>query len=486
MVRLLKQRYLIIDKLGQGGMGAVYKAKDTQLGDRLVAIKEMSQQGLSLQEIAEAADGFKREAHMLAGLHHPNLPSIHDYFTEAGHWYLVMSCIEGETLEDYLEAKGGWLPIKEVLDIGMKLCTVLDYLHTHQPKIIFRDLKPSNVIRTSNGYLYLIDFGIARHFKPGQTKDTVSFGSMGYAAPEQYGRAQTTTQSDIYSLGAMLHQLLTGHDPASNAPTPFDFPPLRLHSQLVPASLETLIMQMVEKEAYKRPAGIAVIKQKLQHITAQQTAKMPLPPTSPVKISPLVPYQPGLQRSYSPQQLVVPTPTKRGLTRRTVMVGLVGLVVVGVVGEIWSKQTSNLPVMPDRSTSTVPILAGQSWEGQANQYDYGQYPMILKIAKIQNNLFSGFLHWPSLGDTITNVNGSIVSDFGDSVEQSKWQYVDGFNSGAKGTWLKFIETSFVQGNSVLLNVSYYALAHSDGTIHGVFFLEGASTTKGDFVLYQKI
>src|SRR5713101_1705781 len=181
---LLNKRYRILDSIGKGGMGAVYRAEDTQLGNRKVAIKEMSQSGLSPQEVIEAADAFKQEAHILAGLQHPNLPSIHDHFSEAGRWYLVMSFIQGETLEEYLnKAKGGKLPVEEVLQIGIQLCKVLGYLHTQQPPIIFRDLKPSNIMRTSDGHLYLIDFGIARHFKPGQARDTAAYGSMGYASP---------------------------------------------------------------------------------------------------------------------------------------------------------------------------------------------------------------------------------------------------------------------------------------------------------------
>src|SRR6266699_1400755 len=210
---LLKQRYLILSQLGKGGLGAVYKAEDAQLGNRLLAVKEMSQSGLSPQEIIEAAENFKREALLLAGLTHPNLPSIYDHFSEAGRWYLVMDFIEGETLEERLNKEPeGHLSVEETQQIGVQLCTVLGYLHSRQPPIIFRDLKPANVMMTLDGHLYLIDFGIARHFKPGQAKDTIAFGSPGYAAPEQYGKAQTTARSDIYSLGANLHQLLTGID----------------------------------------------------------------------------------------------------------------------------------------------------------------------------------------------------------------------------------------------------------------------------------
>ncbi len=190
---LIKQRYRIIGRLGNGGFGAVYKAEDTQFGNRLVAVKEMNRGGRGPEEVAGAAEAFKREALLLAKLKHPSLPSIYDHFTEAGRWYLVMDYIEGETLEAYLNTTSRrYLPVTEVLEIGMQLCEVLDYLHTRYPPIIFRDLKPSNVMRTPHGHLYLIDFGIARHFKPGQVADTIALGSPGYAAREQYAKVQST------------------------------------------------------------------------------------------------------------------------------------------------------------------------------------------------------------------------------------------------------------------------------------------------------
>src|SRR5579884_669738 len=267
----LKQRYRIVAQVGKGGFGAVYKALDTLFHNRTVAIKEMNQTGMTPEESATAIQAFKHEAHLLAGLSHPNLPQIYDQFPEGRYWYLVMDFIEGETLADHLrKAKGGYLPVEAVLRIGIDLCTVLDYLHTRQPPIIFRDLKPDNIIMTPDGHLYLIDFGIARYFKPGQARDTIAFGSPGYAAPEQYGKAQTTTRADIYSLGATLHHLLTGDDPAQ---TPFRFAPLQLRSQTTPVGLDTLIMQMLELDDKKRPATIASVKQDLQGFTAQMTAR---------------------------------------------------------------------------------------------------------------------------------------------------------------------------------------------------------------------
>ncbi len=157
--------------------------------------------------------------------------------------------------------------VEQVLEIGIQLCMVLEYLHLRQPPIIFRDLKPANVMLTIHGHIYLIDFGIARHFKPGQAKDTTALGSTGYAAPEQYGKAQTTPRADIYALGVTLHQLLSGNDPAD---TPFQFASLQLSVHPTLSRLEKLIMQMIEMDASKRPANIAAVKQELQNISTQQ------------------------------------------------------------------------------------------------------------------------------------------------------------------------------------------------------------------------
>ena len=297
---LLKQRYRIISQVGKGGFGAVYKAADLQFGNRQVAIKEMSQSSLSQQELIEATESFKREALLLAGLTHPNLPRIYEQFTDVGRWYLVMDFIEGETLEDHLgKIKGGKLPVEQVLEIGIQLCMVLEYLHMRQPPIIFRDLKPANVMLTMYGHVYLIDFGIARHFKPGQAKDTTALGSTGYAAPEQYGKAQTTPRADIYALGVTLHQLLSGNDPSDS---PFQFASLHLSGHPTLSRLEKLIIQMIEMDASKRPASIAAIKQELQSIATQHLVGK----TNPLQAGLPHGYQPPaksrfLQRSNAPK-----------------------------------------------------------------------------------------------------------------------------------------------------------------------------------------
>ena len=263
--RLVGGRYRLVRQLGVGGFGAVYQAEDTTLGHRLVAVKEMSPRGLSAEEASEATQAFQREALLLAGLNHPSLPRIYERFEEEGRWYLVMDFIEGETLEVYLDRQGGSLPVKEALQIAVQLTDVLGYLHSRQPPIIFRDLKPGNIIRSPDGHLTLVDFGIARFFKPGQTKDTVAFGSPGYAAPEQYGKAQTTPRSDIFSLGALLHQMLTGSDPSE---TPFRFASLTMPR---PAGLSALIERMVRMEESQRPPSMEIIKRDLTVMLDVQT-----------------------------------------------------------------------------------------------------------------------------------------------------------------------------------------------------------------------
>jgi serine/threonine protein kinase len=274
---LFRNRYFIMSKVGAGGFGSVYKARDIQNGDRLVAIKEVTLLGLHPQAMIEATTAFQREVSVLSQLDHPNLPHLYEYIQTPGHWYLVMDFIAGETLEQYQsKTPNGRLLLSEALDIGMQLCLVLDYLHSQQPPIVFRDLKPANIMRTPTGQLYLIDFGIARYFKPGQAKDTVALGSHGYAAPEQYGKAQTTPRADIYSLGAVLHQLLTARDPSE---APFRFQPLRPKSHSEPGSLttgmvdvlvnklETLIASMLAMDVNKRPPDVARVKQELHVIS---------------------------------------------------------------------------------------------------------------------------------------------------------------------------------------------------------------------------
>jgi serine/threonine protein kinase len=237
--------YYIQGMLGHGGMGKVYLASHTELTAPLALKQARADQPLPESTVTELdslltrkyttyrfcgeqtqtqeydfpssegthTDRFLREALLLARLHHPSIPTLYDYFFEDGYWYLVMDYVPGTTLSAYLQRHAP-LAALEALNYTMQLCDVLDYLHRQTPPIIFRDLKPSNIILMPDGTLMLVDFGIARYFKEGQVNDTTDFGSPGYASPEQYqGAAQTDGRSDLFSMGVILREMITGQHP---------------------------------------------------------------------------------------------------------------------------------------------------------------------------------------------------------------------------------------------------------------------------------
>jgi serine/threonine protein kinase len=329
---LFHERYQILNQIGTGGFGAVYQARDTQVQQRLVAIKQINLRGLTAQEIIEATDGFNRERQFLSSLTHNHLPRIYDHFMDAEHWYLIMEFIDGETLETYLQSMSATaslvrtLSVDEIVDVGLQLCDVLGYLHRQLQPIIFRDLKPSNVMRTALGALYLIDFGIARYFKPGKLKDTIPLGSPGYAAPEQYGKGQTTAQADIYSLGALLYYMLSGLDPVES---PFHFAPLRLYGTAGLAELEALIMQMVALDAQQRPSDVQVVTLELQQIRrlyGSSEQRIWRPPISVAPAAGPLPYRPGFTGQSGQQQSQMYQPFAqpqgagtKGMGRRTLI-----------------------------------------------------------------------------------------------------------------------------------------------------------------------
>jgi predicted Ser/Thr protein kinase len=205
---LLHKRYMILRTLGQGGMGAVYQAKDIRRKS-MCAIKEMSLSMVPAEDREQAIQNFETEATFLSGLSHPNLPTFMGRFTEGTRHFLVMEYIDGTTLEGYLESNNGPFPERRVLGWARQLCDVLAYLHNQPTPIIFRDLKPGNIMITRDGHIKLIDFGIARFFRQSGSQDTQLLGTPGYAPPEQYGKAQTDERSDIYSLAVTLFHLMT-------------------------------------------------------------------------------------------------------------------------------------------------------------------------------------------------------------------------------------------------------------------------------------
>jgi len=268
---LLNNRYEIVRKIGGGGMGAVYYAKDKNLGDAPRAVKEMIQSHLDESQQEKAVADFKRESMLLAALEHPSIPTIYDYFYDdtASRFYLVMKYISGgDFLARLRNAPQGRLDERTVADWAAQVADVLDYLHNQQPPIIYRDLKPANLMIDGNsGRVMLIDFGIARWVQK-EEKGVTAVGTMGYAPPELFS-GKVEPRSDIYSLGATCFHLLTGSDPQDNPLLIFDFAKNPRPREINPAisnEMEQILMRTVEYNVEMRFRSAAELRDMLlQH-----------------------------------------------------------------------------------------------------------------------------------------------------------------------------------------------------------------------------
>ena len=259
---VLQNRYEIERLLGGGGMGMVYLAHDQRLANRACAVKEMVDHFIDPQQRIEANDYFAREADTLAQLKHAAIPAITDRFDAQNRHYLVMEYVEGRNLEEEIAARGGPLPEGLIVDVARQLCDVLAYLHGSTPPVVYRDMKPSNVMLTPKGRVVLVDFGIARLFKSAR-KGTM-IGTLGFAPPEQY-QGVVDPRSDIYSLGATLHYALTGRDPEKFPP--FSFPPVRDLRPEVSSNLAGAIDHALAYQADERPASIQDFREMLLYGT---------------------------------------------------------------------------------------------------------------------------------------------------------------------------------------------------------------------------
>ena len=265
---LLNSRYEIVRKIGGGGMGAVYLASDKNLGGVLRAVKEMVQSYIEREQQEKAVQDFKRESMLLTSLEHPAIPTIYDYFfdDQAGRFYLVMKYISGGDLSARLRAAPeGRLDEISVTQWGLEIADVLSYLHNRQPPIVYRDLKPANImIDGNNSKIMLIDFGIARWVNK-EEKGVTAVGTMGYAPPELFS-GNVVPASDIYSLGSTMFHLLTGADPQNNPLLIFDFQKHPRPRQINPNlsdQMERILMKAVEYNAEKRFASAEEMKQAL-------------------------------------------------------------------------------------------------------------------------------------------------------------------------------------------------------------------------------
>lgn len=248
---LLKKRYRILRKIAQGGMGAVYESSDVTApqGTRW-AVKEISPGSLPISERTQAIADFRREAQMLATLEHPNLPQVVETFEEMGKHFLVMEFVPGRTLLNIIDGTRGFISEDRIMAWARQLFDVLHYLHSQNPPIIYRDLKPANImVVEGTERIKLIDFGIARFHKAGKVRDTEAFGTAGYAPPEQYGKGQTDQRSDIYALAATLHHVSSEHDPSLS---PFNWLPVRRYNAALSTRLESALQRALSLDPTMR------------------------------------------------------------------------------------------------------------------------------------------------------------------------------------------------------------------------------------------
>ncbi len=255
---LVDGKYRILRVVGSGGMSVVYQAVNEK-ANKIWAIKEVRKDGVQNYEVVK--QNLIVETELLKRFNHPNLPSIIDVIDGDGTFLIVMDYIEGNSLKAALE--NGAQSQDDVIEWSKQLCDVLGYLHSRKPPIIYRDMKPANVMLKPDGKISLIDFGTAREFKSTSVEDTTCLGTQGYAAPEQYGgHGQTDARTDIYCLGATMYHLVTGHNPSVY---PYEMRPIRQWNPALSSGLERIILKCTQRNPDDRYQSCAEVLYALDH-----------------------------------------------------------------------------------------------------------------------------------------------------------------------------------------------------------------------------
>ena len=256
---LVDGKYKILNKVGQGGMSVVYLAMNEK-ANKQWAVKEVRKDGIKDFEVVK--QGLVAETDILKKLSHPNLPSIIDVIDTDESFIIIMDYIQGNSLNKALEEYGAQ-PQENVITWAKQLCDVLGYLHTRNPAIIYRDMKPANIMLKPDGNVTLIDFGTAREYKEKNLADTTCLGTVGYAAPEQFGgMGQTDARTDIYCLGATLYHLVTGKNPCE---PPYEILPIRQVNPSLSSGLERIIQKCTQRDPDDRYQSAAELMYALEH-----------------------------------------------------------------------------------------------------------------------------------------------------------------------------------------------------------------------------
>ncbi|HPZ09734.1 MAG TPA: serine/threonine-protein kinase [Candidatus Eremiobacteraeota bacterium] len=259
---VLHNKYTVKKLIGKGAMGNVYLV-ETLIDRKQLVVKELNFSVESRVSGDSAKEIFFREAEFMARFEHPGLPKMHGIFSHDGHDYITMDYVKGSTLEDIINKSKEPVPLKKALQWAIEIADILNYLHnSFEMPLIYKDLKPSNIMITPQKKVMIIDFGICRYYNPDKDTDTFRLGSPGYAAPEQYkGRGQSCIQTDIYALGVILLQMVTKYDPTL---TPFKFPPVKSLNPSIDDDLEAIINRAIQLQPLKRYIGALELKEKLK------------------------------------------------------------------------------------------------------------------------------------------------------------------------------------------------------------------------------
>lgn len=256
---ILDGKYKILNKVGQGGMSVVYLAMNEK-ANKQWAVKEVRKDGVL--DFESVKQGLIAETDILKKLSHPNLPSIIDVIDTDESFIIIMDYIQGNSLNKALEEYGAQ-PQENVIEWAKQLCDVLGYLHSRNPAIIYRDMKPANIMLKPDGNVMLIDFGTAREYKEKNLADTTCLGTVGYAAPEQFGgMGQTDARTDIYCLGATLYHLVTGMNPCE---PPYEIKPIREINPALSGGLERIILKCTQRDPNDRYQSAAEMMYALEH-----------------------------------------------------------------------------------------------------------------------------------------------------------------------------------------------------------------------------
>ena len=370
---VLHNKYTVKKLLGKGAMGSVYLV-ETLTDRKQLVVKELNFSAEARVNNDSAKEIFFRESEFMARFEHAGLPGMHGIFSQDGHDYITMDYVKGSTLEDIINKSNAPIPLEKALKWAIEIADILNYLHnTFEMPLIYKDLKPSNIMITPQEKVMIIDFGICRYYNPDKDTDTFRLGSPGYAAPEQYkGRGQSCVQTDIFALGVILFQMVTKYDPTL---TPFKFPPVKSLNPSIDDDLEAIINRAIQLQPLKRYIGALELKEKLEQYKKSHFPGKEIKKQIPQQVLPKTPAVKSQKKS-SYKKHSPPPPKKKSGTLIEFMIVLAILSILAaimipkILDETKTEQSKTRTETSDmdRERPTVkPDINRQSGTGQRNE-----------------------------------------------------------------------------------------------------------------------